>query len=157
MKKSLYRGVKMARSEIVDKYSYLLNEAQELVNDELKAKFERGEIESPYGESGSWLDIIQIFDYTLPYWSDNTVLQELDWLLLLIKVYDLRPEAARSALKLICGFILVTETLYFWYEERRPHLLNRLQKYFPLDNKDLNYDYLRYVYNYSDYYEVIIS
>lgn len=134
------------RSEIVDEYSFLLNEAQELINDELRSKFRRGEISSPY-RNGSWLDVIQVFDYSLPYWEYSTVLTNLDELLLLIKVHDIRSKIAKPALRLICSFILYTETLYYWYGERRLHLFNRLQEYFPLEGKELNYDYLRYVYN----------
>lgn len=134
------------RSEIVDRYSFLLNEAQDIINDGIKAKFEAGEISSPY-KNGSWLDVIQIFDYTLPFWSDLTVLAELNNLLILIKIYDLPIASTRKALRLICSFILATETLYYWYGERHYHLLNRLRKYCPLNNHVLNYDYLRYVYN----------
>ena len=128
------------------KYGDVLNEAQSIVNEEIKAKYRCGEISSPY-ECGSWLDVIQIFDYTKEFWKDHTILSELNELLLLIKIYDIDVKPARDALRLICSFILVTETLYYWYGERQLHLLNRLWKYYPLDNHVLNYDYLRYVFN----------
>ena len=134
------------RTERVDRYAFLLNEAKEIVNEEIKAKYELGEISSPY-ECGSHLDVIQIFDYTLQYWHDSTVLSEVNDLLLLIKCYRINIEAAREALKLICSFIIVTETLYYWYGEKHYHLWNRLREYYPLGNAPLNYDYLRYVYN----------
>ena len=126
------------------KYGVVLNEAQDIVNEEIKAKYEIGEITSPYG---SWLDVIQVFDYSKEFWKDHTILSELNDLLLLIKIYDVDVKPARDALRLICSFILATETLYYWYGERHLHLLNRLIKYYPLKGTVLNYDYLRYVYN----------
>lgn len=127
-------------------YGAVLNEAQDIVNEVIKAKYEAGEITSPY-ECGSWLDVIQIFDYTKEFWKDHLILSELDQLLLLIKIHNIDVEPAREALRLICSFILATETLYYWYGERQLRLLNRLRKYYPLNNHVLNYDYLRYVYN----------
>ena len=133
-------------SELISRYAPVLNEAQDLVNTEIKLKYEFGEITSIYGENGSYLDVIQIFDYTKDFWKDHLILSEINELLLKIKIYNISPPVAKSALRLICSFIIATNTLHYWSGERKLHLYNRLLKYFPA-NKPLNYDYLRFVIN----------
>lgn len=124
----------------------LLNEAKDIVNHYLKGRFEDGEIKSIY-DDGSWLDVIQIFDYTKDCWTDNTVNQELFDLIIKIKLYVDAPFVARAALKFVVSYIIGTESLHWWcrpiYEGNLKYVL---QKYFPA-HKPLNYDYLRFVLN----------
>lgn len=130
-------------------HTWLLNEAQNLVNAELKERFEKGEITSPYEifYEPTWLDVIQIFDYTLPYWNDVAINQELRDLIALIYIRNVSEPVAKEALKLISAYILNTETLHYWnYQSNGVHLKRLLRKFYPLD-KPLNYDYLRYVLN----------
>ena len=128
------------------KHTRLLNEAKEIVNIHLKGKYERGEISSPY-ENGSWLDIIQIFDYERNDWTEHTINQELFFLIIKIKIYVKDSFVARCALKFIAQYIIETETIHWW---NRPvyggNLKYVLQRHFPAQ-KPLNYDYLRYVLN----------
>jgi hypothetical protein len=127
----------------------LLNEAQDLVNAELKERFEKGEIKSPYEifYETTWLDVIQIFDYTLPYWNDVAINQELRDLISLIDVHNVSKAVATEALRLISAYIIRTETLHYWnYQSNGVQLKRLLAKFYGL-NKPLNYDYLRYVLN----------
>ena len=125
----------------------LLNEAKKIVNIHLKGLFEEGKLTSPY-ENGSWLDVIQIFDYSRNDWKEHTINQELFDLIIKIKLYVDDGFVARCALKFIVSYILSTRTLGFWcrpiYEGNLKYVL---QKFFPLSHKPLNYDYLRYVFN----------
>ena len=142
----------------LNEYTYLLDEAQELVNAELKDRFEKGEITSPYEifYETSWLDVIQIFNYSLDYWNDVAVNQELRDLICLIEVHNVSETVAKTALKLIAAYILQTETCHYWNYQSNGVILKRLlHKYFPA-NKPLNYDYLRLVIN-TTINEVIIS
>lgn len=139
-------------------HRWLLNEAQEIVNAELKERFDRGEIKSSYEifYEPSWLDVIQIFDYTLPYWNQVCINQELRDLICLIEQYDVSIVNAVKALRLISAYILNTETLHYWnYQSNGVQLKRLLAKFYGL-NKPLNYDYLRYVLNY-DYKEGLAS
>lgn len=133
----------------LNQYCYLLNEAQELVNAELKERFEKGEIKSPYEifYEPSWLDVIQIFDYELDYWNETCINQELRDLIQLIETVS--EKVAVPALKLISAYILNTSTCHYWNYQSNGVILKRLlRKYFPA-NKPLNYDYLRYVLNFN--------
>lgn len=129
-------------------HRWLLNEAKDIINENIKSQFDDGEITSPY-ENGSWLDVIQVFDYTKDCWNDNTVNQELFSLIIKIKIYDIPADTARFALKFIASYIINTGSISYWC---RPiysgNLKYVLQRYFPL-HKPLNYDYLRYVLNYD--------
>ena len=130
-------------------HTWLLNEAKELVNAELKERFEKGEIKSPYEifYEPTWLDVIQIFDYTLPYWNDVAINQELRDLISLIDVHNVSKAVATEALRLISAYIIRTETLHYWnYQSNGVQLKRLLAKFYGL-NKPLNYDYLRYVLN----------
>lgn len=127
-------------------HTWLLNNAKDIVNNHLKGQFERGEILSPY-DNGSWLDIIQIFDYTRNDWKETTVNQELFDLIIKIKIYVKDDFVARSALKFIVHYLIGTKSLGWWcrpvYEGNLKYVL---QRYFPAQ-KPLNYDYLRYIVN----------
>ena len=130
-------------------HTWLLNEAKELVNAELKERFEKGEIKSSYEifYEPTWLDVIQIFDYTLPYWNDVAINQELRDLISLIDVHNVSKAVATEALRLISAYIIRTETLHYWnYQSNGVQLKRLLAKFYGL-NKPLNYDYLRYVLN----------
>lgn len=129
------------------KHTWLLNDAQSVVNDHLKSRFEKGEITSPY-ECGSYLDVIQIFDYTLDYWNENTVNQELFDLIIKIKVQVKDAHVARHALKFIAQYIIETNSILWWDKPiYRENLKGIFQRYFPFEHKPMNYDYLRYVIN----------
>lgn len=133
----------------LNQYCYLLNEAQELVNAELKERFEKGEITSPYEifYEPTYLDVIQIFDYELDCWNETCINQELRDLIQLIECVS--EEVAVKALKLISAYILYTKTCHYWNYQSNGVILKRLlKKYFPA-NKPLNYDYLRYVLNFN--------
>ena len=139
-------------------HRWLLNEAQEIVNNELKERFDNGEITSPYEifYETTWLDVIQIFDYTLPYWNQVCINQELRDLISLIDVHNVSVVNATKALRLIAAYILQTETLHYWnYQSNGVQLKRLLAKFYGL-NKPLNYDYLRYILNY-DYKEELAS
>lgn len=130
-------------------HRWLLNEAQEIVNNELKERFDNGEIHSPYEifYETSWLDVIQIFDYTLPCWKQVAINQELRDLISLIDVHDVSTVNATKALRLIAAYIIQTETLHYWnYQSNGVQLKRLLHKFYGL-NKPLNYDYLRYILN----------
>lgn len=128
-------------------HRWLLNEAKDIVNAHLKDRFEDGELQSPY-ENGSWLDVIQIFDYTRDDWKDTTINQELFDLIIKIKIHVKYDFVARCALQYIAHYLIATRTLSWWcrpvYEGNLKYVL---QRYFPLQSKPLNYDYLRYVVN----------
>lgn len=127
-------------------HTWLLNEAQELINQCLISQFGRGEITSPY-PNGSWLDVIQIFDYTLEYWNENTINQELFDLIIMIKIRNVPAAVAKLALQFIAAYIINTNSIGWWNRDiYRGNLKYVLQKYFPA-HKPLNYDYLRYVLN----------
>ena len=133
----------------LNEYTCLLDEAQELVNAELKDRFEKGEITSPYEifYETSYLDVIQIFNYSLDYWNDVAVNQELRDLICLIEVHNVSEAVAKTALKLIAAYILHTETCHYWNYQSNGVILKRLlHKHFPA-HKPLNYDYLRLVIN----------
>lgn len=133
----------------LNEYCYLLNEAQDLVNEELKEQFENGEITSLYEifYETSWLDVIQIFNYELDYWKDHVINYELSQLLGLIRFNDLTNETARTALKLIAAYIYYTETVHIWHKYGyKAQFVGSFGRYFPA-HKPINYDYLRYVLN----------
>lgn len=134
----------------LNQYTYLLDEAQELVNAELKERFEKGEITSPYEifYEPTWLDVIQIFNYSLDYWyTDVPINQALRDLLCLIDIKKVSAPVATKALRLIAAYILHTGSIHYWnYQSNGVHLKRLLRKYYPL-HKPLNYDYLRYVIN----------
>ena len=133
-----------------NQYTHLLDEAQELVNAELKERFEKGEITSPYEifYEPTYLDVIQIFNYSLDCWkTDVPINQELRDLIHLIDAYNVSAETAVPALKLIAAYILHTETCHYWNYRSNGVILKRLlQRFFPA-KKPLNYDYLRLVIN----------
>ena len=52
---------------IVVENSYLLSEAQDLINDELKLKVENGEIEASYGNKDDWLNVISLTPFKYIY------------------------------------------------------------------------------------------
>lgn len=136
----------------LNEYCYLLNEAQHIINVEVKYKFEIGKITSPYEifYEPTWLDVVQIFDYELDYWNNIAINQELRSLIHMIEAYNISKENAIAALKRIASYILYTETCHYWNYQSNGVILKRLlQKYFPA-NKPLNYDYLRFVLN-TDY------
>lgn len=127
-------------------HTWLLNEAKEIVNEEIKSLYNQGKLSSPY-DNGSWLDLIQVFDYTLDFWNGNTINQELFDLIIKIKIYNIRPEVAKEALQYIAHYIINTQTAHWWNRPiYRGNLLYVLGRYYGL-NKPLNYDYLRYVIN----------
>lgn len=133
----------------LNEFTYLLDDAQELVNTELKERFESGEINSPYEifYEPTYLDVIQIFDYSLDCWNDVAVNQELKHLIHMIENYGISEPVAKAALKLIAGYILHSETCHYWNYQSNGVILKRLlYKYFPA-HKPLNYDYLRFVLN----------
>ena len=133
----------------LNEYCYLLNEAQELVNAELKQRFENGEIKSLYEifYKPTYLDVIQIFDYELDYWNETCINQELRDLVHLIDNHNVSERIAVPALKLISAYILYTGTCHYWNCRSNGIILKRLlHKFFPA-NKPLNYDYLRLVLN----------
>lgn len=133
----------------LNQYCSLLNRAQELVNGELKERFEKGEITSPYEifYEPTWLDVVQIFDYELDYWNETAIHQELMDLIHLTETVS--EKVAVPALHLISAYILNTETCHYWNYQSNGVILKRLlRKYFPA-NKPLNYDYLRYVLNFD--------
>ena len=134
----------------LNEYTFLLDEAQELVNAELKERFEKREINSPYEifYEPTYLDVIQIFNYSLDYWeSDVPINQELRELIHLIDGYNVSAETAVPALKLIATYIIHTETCHYWNHQSNGVILKRLlHKFFPAE-KPLNYDYLRLVIN----------
>ena len=133
----------------MNKYTYLLNEAKDLVNAELKEKFEAGEITpacSIFYEP-TWLDVIQVFDYTKDFWQDHVINYELSCLLGLIRAHDISNETARPALRLIAAYILHTESAHVWNKYGyKAQFIGSFGKYYPA-NKPINYDYLRYVIN----------
>jgi len=132
-----------------NKYTYLLNEAQELINSELKRLFEAGEITpacSIFYEP-SWLDVVQIFDYSKDFWQDHVINYELSCLLNLIRVNPIPNETARKSLRLIAAYIIHTETIHIWHKYGyKAQFIGSFSKYYPA-NKPINYDYLRYVIN----------
>ena len=133
----------------LNEHCYLLNEAQELVNAELKQKFEQGEITSPWElfYEPTWLDVVQIFDYTHDFWNESTINWELSCLLGLIRFNDLSNETAENALRLIAAYIIQTESCHVWNTYGyKAQFIGSFGKYFPA-NKPINYDYLRYVLN----------
>lgn len=133
----------------LNQYCSLLNRAQELVNGELKERFEKGEITSPYEifYEPTWLDVVQIFDYELDCWNETAIHQELRYLIHLTETVS--EKVAVPALQLISAYILNTETCHYWNYPYNGVILKRLlKKYFPA-NKPLNYDYLRYVLNFD--------
>ena len=136
----------------LNEFTYLLDDAQELVNTELKQRFENGEISSPYEifYEPTWLDVVQRFCYSLDYWrTDVPINQELRDLLCLIDIHDISAPVATKALRLISAYILHTESLHYWNRQGNGvHLKRLLRKFYGL-NKPLNYDYLRYVINFD--------
>lgn len=133
----------------LNNFTYLLDDAQELVNAELKERFEKGEITSPYEifYETSYLDVIQVFNYSLDCWNETAVNQELRDLISLIDVHRISVPVATEALKLIASYIISTQSLHYWnYSTNGVPLKRILHRYFPLE-KPLNYDYLRYVLN----------
>ena len=133
-----------------NQYTYLLDEAQELVNAELKERFEKGEITSPYEifYETTYLDVIQIFCYSLDCWTtDVPINQELRSLISLIELHDVSRDVAVPALRLVSAYILNSESLHYWNRQSNGVVFKRLlHKFFPA-NKPLNYDYLRLVIN----------
>lgn len=128
------------------KHAWLLNQAKEIVNEHLKGKYERGEISSPY-ENGSWLDVIQIFDYERNDWEEHTINNELFFLIIKIKIHVEDDFIARSALKFVAQYIINTESIWWWCRQVYwGNLKYVLQRHFPA-HKSLNYDYLRFVLN----------
>ena len=135
----------------LNEYTFLLDNAKDLVNAELKERFEKGEIKSPYEifYEPTYLDVIQIFNYSLPYWtSDIPVNQALRDLISLIDVRNISAPVAKEALRLIAAYIINTESIYYWSGSNGVQLRRLLHKHYGLD-KPLNYDYLRYVLNYD--------
>jgi hypothetical protein len=129
------------------KHTWLLNDAQEIVNEHLKERYEKGEL-SPLYKYGSYLDVIQIFNYSLEYWNENTINQELFDLIIKIKVQVKDAAVARRALKFIAQYIIETNSILWWDKPiYRENLKGTFQRYFPLEHKPMNYDYLRYVIN----------
>lgn len=134
----------------LNEFTYLLDNAQELVNAELKERFEKGEITSPYEifYETTWLDVVQIFNYSLDYWyTDVPINQALRDLLCLIDIHNISAPVASKALRLIAAYILHTGSIHYWnYQSNGVHLKRLLRRHYPL-NKPLNYDYLRYIIN----------
>lgn len=133
----------------LNQYCYLLNEAKDLVNLELKQRFENGEITSPFEifYEPTWLDVVQIFDYELDCWNETCINQELRDLIHLIEAYEVSNQIAIQSLQLIATYILYSETCHYWNYQTNGVILKRLlRKYFP-SNKPLNYDYLRLILN----------
>ena len=128
---------------------HLLTQAQKIVNAELKERFEKGEISSPYEifYEPTWLDVVHRFNFELDCWADHTINSEISVLLGKIRQYHVTNETARTALKYIAAYIILTESIVVWTRlGYHAQLKYCLDKYYGL-NKPLNYDYLRYVLN----------
>ena len=133
---------------IVVENSYLLSEAQDLINDELKLKVENGEIEASYGNKDDWLNVISLTPFKYIYNIHAITMYALD-LIILMKIHNLSKETSREALRLISAFIIATESIYLWNRDGfRGNFNLVLFKYFGV-KKPLNYDKLRLVLNLS--------
>lgn len=133
---------------IVVENSYLLSEAQDLINDELKLKVETGEIEASYGNKDDWLNVISLTPFKYIYNIHAITMYALD-LIILMKIHNLSSETSREALRYISAFIIETNSCYLWNREVFQGNFNMMiYKYFGI-RKPLNYDKLRLVLNLS--------
>ena len=129
-------------------HNWLLNEAKEVINAELKAKVEAGEIEASYGRKDDWLNVIHLCNYEMLRSVDVCTQYARD-MVILMRIHNLSSETCRTALTYICSYINATNSVYLWNRDGyRFNLRYCLWKYFGI-KKPLNYDTLRYVLNYD--------
>ena len=141
----------------MNSHTWLLNEARDAINEDLKEKFERGEIHSPWEifYEPSWLDVVYLLNFNDIESEEVTAMYILD-LIMLLKIHKLSDYTGVKALKCICGYINNTDTCHLWNRKGfKYHFQVVLNHYFGYE-KPINYDYMRLVIN-ANYPEVETS
>ena len=132
----------------LNKHTWLLNEARDIINEELKEKFEREEIRSPWEifYKPTYLDVIYLLNFNDIETEDVTAMYIRD-LIMLLKIHKLSDYAGVKALKCICAYINNTNTCHLWNrKDYKYHFKVVLNHYFGYE-KPINYDYMRLVIN----------